>query len=554
MELSLFDIINNLKITGWAVVLAGLLSGVLPAIVFWQDTKKRNSKFLFFLGTIVFFWGFFYAFFEGSAGTFTAHLATVALYMYASLVPLFIFLFLYVFSVENNRISPLRMFLFFVPYFFIAALLYIHPSYIVSYQIITDSVSGKMVFGEGFWIFSVYIVGYIAIGIAFVANKYKSGAGIFKTAIWEILVASLISCATAILMSLLSPLFVSGAHDLFWIGHIFISLLIIASSFILIKYEFLNIRVIIAEFFISVVILVIIFELFFASSPIDLLIKSSITMIIILASSFLIGSIKREIKSKETITNLLNDLNSVSKRLVSLDRKKTEFLSIASHHLRDPLTSIKGYASLLIDGSFGELPKPVKEALEKIYVSSTHLITIVSDFMDVARIESGDIRYAFSDVDMKKLVLDTTAEMKRGAEFMSVIISVTIDDAPSEDESFITVGDAGKLRQVISNLIDNAIKYTPKGEVSILLFKSKDKRKIILSFSDTGIGMSKVTIEKLFKRFSRAEGVSKVYTEGTGLGLYVAREIIKKHEGRIWADSKGEGHGSTFYVELDAKV
>jgi len=103
------------------------------------------------------------------------------------------------------------------------------------------------------------------------------------------------------------------------------------------------------------------------------------------------------------------------------------------------------------------------------------------------------------------------------------------------------------------NLIDNSIKYTPRGEISLLLSKSTNGKKILFSISDTGIGMSEVTKEKIFRKFSRAEGVSKVYTEGTGLGLYVAKEVIKKHEGRIWAESKGEGAGSTFYLELEVK-
>lgn len=120
-------------------------------------------------------------------------------------------------------------------------------------------------------------------------------------------------------------------------------------------------------------------------------------------------------------------------------------------------------------------------------------------------------------------------------------------------EDYITVGDLGKLRQVVTNLVDNAIKYTPKGGVSILLRKSHDKKHILFSISDTGIGMSKETLQKIFKKFSRAEGVSRVYTDGSGLGLYIAKRMIKKHEGRIWATSKGVGLGSTFSLELEVK-
>ncbi|KKT09158.1 MAG: Histidine kinase, partial [Candidatus Nomurabacteria bacterium GW2011_GWB1_43_20] len=244
----------------------------------------------------------------------------------------------------------------------------------------------------------------------------------------------------------------------------------------------------------------------------------------------------------------------ISRRLKVLDKKKSEFLSIASHHLRDPLTVIKGYSSMLLEGSFGEIPQSVKESIEKIYTSSGHLITMISDFMDISRIESGNMKYVFADVDVKKLVVDLADEMKQNADRSHLAFSVNVDDTTTVGgELFVTVGDAGKLRQVFSNLIDNSIKYTPKGNVSVLLKKSHDGKKIIFNVFDTGIGMSENTLGKIFKKFSRADGVSKVYTEGTGLGLYVAAEIIKKHEGRIWAESEGEGHGSSFFVELDAK-
>ena len=305
--------------------------------------------------------------------------------------------------------------------------------------------------------------------------------------------------------------------------------------------------------FISIIVLVLITELFLASSLLDLFIKTVIAMLIIFSSSFLVASVKREIQSKERIVRLSQDLDLISKRLKVLDKKKSEFLSIASHHLRDPLTAIKGYASMLSEGSFGDLSRPVLEAIEKIFVSSGHLVTMISDFMDISRIESGDMNYNFKDVDMKKLFLILADEMKQSAEHSHLVFTATVDEGPSEDEEYVTVGDEGKLRQVVSNLIDNSIKYTPHGEISMLLYKSPDKKKIIFSLSDTGIGMSELTKEKIFKKFSRAEGVSKVYTEGTGLGLYVAKEIVKKHEGRIWAESKGEGHGSSFYVELEAK-
>ena len=152
---------------------------------------------------------------------------------------------------------------------------------------------------------------------------------------------------------------------------------------------------------------------------------------------------------------------------------------------------------------------------------------------------------------MKNLVDGLVLDMKLSAKRVGLKMEFVVED---DKASYVTVGDFGKIRQVISNLIDNSIKYTPRGGLTVKLSKTPDGKKVLFSVSDTGIGMSKDTLNKIFKKFSRAEGVSKVYTEGTGLGLYVAKEIVKKHEGRIWAESAGENLGSSFNLELDAKA
>lgn len=326
----------------------------------------------------------------------------------------------------------------------------------------------------------------------------------------------------------------------------------IVPVFLLLKYNFEEIKVIAIELFISITVLVLTLELFLASSFLDLFIKTAVAVMVVFASSFLAESVKREIRSKDQIARLSHNLEMTSQRLKILDKKKSEFFSTMSHRLRDQLTAIKGYALMLADGSFGELSKPTQEAVEKISASSGHLATMISDFVDISRIESGEIKYNFTDVDVKNLVLDVAKEMKQSADRAHLVLSVTVDDNVPLGK-FITIGDEGKLRQVISSLIDNSIKYTPLGEISLLLSVSPDYKKILFSLSDTGIGISPLTLEKIFKKFSVVGGANNARTEGAGLGLYVANEIIKKHEGRIWAESKGEGTGSTFFVELEVK-
>ncbi|MFZ2303410.1 MAG: ATP-binding protein [Minisyncoccia bacterium] len=553
MPVALLDIISNLSIEMCVLVIWNLFIVVLSWVIFWQDLAKRNSRIFFFLAIINLLSSFVYAILDGSFSISGVYMGIVALYAVAAIVPPFLFIFLHVFSIENSEISFQKFVAFFVPYFAIVGILYWYPSFIVSYQEAPTGALDGMVLGKGFLIYIFYIFTYLVAAIFLLVKKYQESVGILKTAIFEMLTVVGFVCAITMVMSFMPPIFTVGQHGMFWIGHFSVSLLIFATSFILIKYNSFNIKIITIELLISIIALVLITELFFANSIYDLFIRTVITLLIILSSSFLARSVKREIESEERIIRLSHNLDAISKRLKLLDKKKSEFLSIAAHHLRDPLTVIKGYASMLIEGSFGPLSHPVMDALEKISVSSGHLVVVISDFMDISRIESGDMNYKFVDVDMKKLVTDIASDMEQNALHARLVFNVMIDDGVSGNEQFITVGDSGKLRQVISNLIDNSIKYTPNGEISLLLSKSSDRKKIIFSLSDTGIGMNSMTLEKIFKKFSRGEGVNKVYTEGTGLGLYVAKEVIKKHEGRIWAESKGEGHGSSFYVELEAK-
>lgn len=246
---------------------------------------------------------------------------------------------------------------------------------------------------------------------------------------------------------------------------------------------------------------------------------------------------------------LYEKLETANEHLRELDREKSEFVSIASHQLRTPLTAISGYASMLLEGSYGKLSKKTEEAVSRIYQSSGRLVLIIEDFLNITKIEQGKMNYQFMTVDMKKLLRELVEEMEPLAHEKKLELTLKIDD----EGSFNATADFGKIRQVMSNLIDNGIKYSSSGNITVLLSRSLARGKIYVSVHDTGIGISQKTMEKLFQKFSRAEGVKKIYTEGSGLGLYVAQEMIKAHHGRIWAESEGEGKGSTFHVELMAE-
>jgi signal transduction histidine kinase len=252
----------------------------------------------------------------------------------------------------------------------------------------------------------------------------------------------------------------------------------------------------------------------------------------------------KEVEQREKIEKMAMDLEFANAKFAELDQLKSEFVSLASHQLRGPLTAIKGYASEIIEGDFGKVPKYLIEPINTIFRSCQSLVIIVEDFLNVSRIEQGRMRYDYTEFSIGELVEEVMQENKPNFERKGLNTYVVVDKGPK------VKADRGKIKQIIGNLVDNAIKYTPKGEVTCGV--TRNGSKVVFSIKDTGVGIAKGTMPKLFQKFYRAEDASKANILGTGLGLYVASQMIKAHGGRIWAESEGENKGSAFFVELEA--
>ena len=240
-------------------------------------------------------------------------------------------------------------------------------------------------------------------------------------------------------------------------------------------------------------------------------------------------------------TKSLRDANI---RLEQLDRAKSEFISLASHQLRTPLSIIKGYISMILEGTWGETNKEQKEYLERVYLSNERLIKLVEDLLTVSRIESGRLDFDYQPLALDNLVESMVKEFSQIALKKGLYLKYIKTEKPMPKVK----ADSLKIRQVIQNLIDNAIHYTKKGGATIHLKAYKNK--VRFSIKDTGIGISSEEQVTLFEKFSRGREVVKMHTEGTGLGLYLAAKLVEAHQGKIWIESQGKGKGSTFYFEL----
>ena len=320
------------------------------------------------------------------------------------------------------------------------------------------------------------------------------------------------------------------------------------TAYAIVKHNLFSIKILVTQAFTLVIWVILFAKIFSAQSAEEKIVGIVVLMSVIIFGIFLIRSVRKEVEQREKIELLASDLKVANDRLKELDQRKSEFVSLASHQLRAPLTAIKGYASLLLEGSFGKLAVKPKEATERIFESSNRLVAIVEDFLTISRIEQNRLEYHFENTDIKKIVSTIFEEMKQTADQKGVALSFVVEG--KEKDSFMAYVDIGKISQVVGNVINNAIQYAPKGSIVVSLSKNSSKKIILFTVKDNGIGMTKETIDKLFQKFSRAEDASKTSTTGTGLGLYVASQLAQAQKGRIWAESEGKGKGSTFFVEL----
>jgi signal transduction histidine kinase len=257
----------------------------------------------------------------------------------------------------------------------------------------------------------------------------------------------------------------------------------------------------------------------------------------------LIRSVLQEVKLRERMEKLAVDLEVANADLKRLDEAKSDFISIASHQLRTPLSIIKGYISMMREGTFGQLADRVRDPLEKVYVSNERLINLVNDLLDLSRMERGRMQF-----DMKAMHLNDIVE-PMVTDFQIVAKNKKMELIWQKDfKSDAISGDTNKIRQIILNLIDNAFKYTPSGSVTVRLAQEGDA--IRFTVTDTGPGLSEEESRKLFQKFVRGKEQKAAHTEGLGLGLYVAKLIAEAHGGSIGATSPGKGKGSTFFLLL----
>ncbi len=393
-------------------------------------------------------------------------------------------------------------------------------------------------------IFILYFLMFFILAFKNLFISYRHAEGVEKLQIKFFFIGTFATALIAIVTNLILPML--KASSLTDIGPSSTILLVIFTTYAIFKHHLFDIKVVLTELLVGLVAVVLLIDFIITDSLVGRLIKIDILIAFCYLGVSLIKSVLREIKYREEIKRAYDVEKLAHEELARLDEVKDQFLMATQHHLRTPITSMIGYTDMLLEGFYGDVSPKTRETLLKLMKSAKNLNKVVNELLDLSQFQLGKSSlFLKPGVEIMPILKSIIGEVKLGAKEKKIYLRM---EKPKGEIPTIKA-DASKLEVALTNLIDNAVKYTPKGGVKIKV--ERPDSKIRITIKDTGVGMTSEDIGKLFsKTFERGEEAKKMFGSGKGIGLYLSFNIIKSHNGKLWAESEGHGKGSSFIVEL----
>jgi signal transduction histidine kinase len=379
-----------------------------------------------------------------------------------------------------------------------------------------------------------------------------------------------------IIFNISLPIFF-GISQFYFLGDYSTIIFLGFTAFTIIKYQLFNIKVIAAEFFTFFISMLLVFRLSRSASFEDTLVDGTILALSVLFGFLLIKSVINEVKQKEELQVLsleLKDLNEnlqekvdeqtkeikrayeVEKKarqdLAELDESKTQFILATEHHLRTPLTIVKGYVGTLLEKKSSSLDEESKSFLTKANDATVRITDLVNELLEISQMEVGKSILKLESVNIKDLIMNVMNGFKFDIDVKQIKTVFSFSESPEENTLNLN---KEKIVEAFSNIVSNAVKYNKMaGEIRVAgkIITNENNQKIYqLTVEDQGIGVKPENISKIFTQyFERGAEARKVYATGRGIGLVITKNIIKAHKGTIRVESEGEGKGSKFIIEL----
>lgn len=520
----------NLNFFIFSALLNAFVAGLLGLIVIFKNKKDLINKLFYAVSLSVVVWSIGYWQWLSSTDASSALFWTRIFSIGSLFIPVFYFHWILAFvnlHVKRKNLLKLIYLVAFIILLFSFSDLFVEkvePKFIFPFW----PVPGVL---YTFYLFFIYF-GLAIYALVILWNFQKTSSGDKKLAAKYVFWGSIIG-------------FGGGATNFFlWYnipiypyGNILVSFYPFVFAIASLRYRLFNIKIIAAELLTFVIWVAVLVDLLTAKTVGERFLKGGILIFVIIFGLFLIKSVIKEVEQREKLEKLTKELEAAN--------------SFVSHQIKAPMAIIKGYVQLMAQEGYGKISKEAKEITDQIKKMVDRLIGLVDKFLDLRKIEEGKMDYQFKDINIIDLIEDIIKELR----ILAIHKKLNLEFVAAAKEIKIKA-DEERLRQVIQNLIENAIKYTDKGFVKIdLRLTTDDQRQenVLITISDSGKGISKELLPNLFQRFFRDSNCAGEIS-GAGLGLFIAKEIIKAHQGEIWAESEGEGRGSRFFVKLPKTI
>jgi len=464
-------------------------------------------------------------------------------YTRLAIVPTFFFfptayVFFRIFAQKGPTLMGKRIFLTYLPA--MLALPFVPTRFNVP-SVMLESWGIDFVPGPLYLVLLAYALLLTILGVRTLALKYRQASDLHARAqIKFLFLGFFLFIASALLTNLMLPLLGYGRAVVY--GPASTIFFVVFTAYAIIKHHLLEVKVIAAEMFAALMTLITFFQLFTASSAGDFALRFGLFVGTAIVAVFLIRSVLQEVRRREEVQRLASELAASNKRLRQLDDLKTTMVSIASHQIRGPLGGIRGYLTMFRDGDLGPIGDKQKEIVTLNLNVTTRLLNAVETFLDITKLESGSLTLRKEVLPLDDAVKDVYDEFVLPASKKGIALSL---DFQCQRPIWVEF-DPEKIKHVIFNLIDNALKYTEKGSIAARV--RCEGQEAIFEVTDTGMGIPPEDAPRLFGKYQRGELV--IDRGGSGLGLYVVKMLTEMQGGRIWAASPGVGKGSTFGFAL----
>jgi signal transduction histidine kinase len=525
---------SNLDLFSIGLAISAFL--ILGFIIFFKDRESATNKLFLYFSIVGASWGIFnYLSYKVTDPFFSLLMVRFVMFFATYQASLF-FLLTFVFPKKKFEV-PLWVKRFYIPIMVFISLLTLSP-FVFSGVVVNPGGTPQPQPAPGIVLFALTAVSSVVGGVVLLLLRIKHSKDQSRLQFVFLLTGVLIMFVLIIIFNFFFVTFLNISTFIPYSG-IFILPFAVFTFYAIARHQLLNIRIVGTEVLVLLLLVVTLFQTIYSASAFELIFNIIVFIALLVVSLLMIKSVIHEQKQRDSLEEL-------TLKLKEMDKQKNEFISVAAHELRGPLSVIKGYLSLALEGDGGKIPKNACEYLDSAFNSANRMVRLISNLLNVGRIEEGRIVYQMVYLQLSDAIKTVFDEQTQDAKNKDLNIKLDI----AKDMISDVYVDKDRILEIIGNLMSNAIKYTAKGSVTLKAY-NPTPHLIRVEVADTGPGMKKEEQGHLFQKFYRAKSVATAVS-GTGLGLYVSRLLVEQFGGKIGCESE-EGKGSTFWFELPIK-